>query len=75
MLEKDIEKVLISREEISQRCAELGAVLTEEYQGKNPLVIGVLTGAVPFMADIIREMDCQLEMDFMDVSSYGNALG
>ena len=74
MLEKDIEKVLISREEISQRCVELGAVLTEEYQRKNPLVIGVLTGAVPFMADIIREMDCQLEMDFMDVSSYGNSL-
>ena len=43
MLEKDIEKVLISREEISQRCVELGAVLTEEYQRKNPLVIGVLT--------------------------------
>ena len=74
MLEKDIEKVLISRKEISQRCVELGAVLTEEYQRKNPLVIGVLTGAVPFMADIIREMDCQLEMDFMDVSSYGNSL-
>lgn len=74
MLEKDIEKVLISREEISQRCAELGKILTEEYQGKDPLVVGVLTGAVPFMADIVREMDCPLQMDFMDVSSYGNAL-
>ena len=59
MLEKDIEKVLISREEISQRCVELGGVLTEVYQRKNPLVIGVLTGAVAFKADIIREMDCQ----------------
>ena len=74
MLEKDIEKILISREEISQRCAELGKILTEEYQGKDPLVVGVLTGAVPFMADIVREMDCPLQMDFMDVSSYGNAL-
>ncbi len=74
MLEKDIEKILVSREEISRRCAELGEILTKEYQGKNPLVVGVLKGAVPFMADIVKEMDCQLELDFMDVSSYGNAL-
>ncbi|MGI6155740.1 MAG: hypoxanthine phosphoribosyltransferase [Enterococcus sp.] len=74
MLEKDIEKTLVSREEISRRCTELGAILTEEYQGRNPLVVGVLKGAIPFMADIVKEMDCQLELDFMDVSSYGNAL-
>lgn len=74
MLITDIEKILITREQISQRCAELGKILTEEYQGKDPLVVGVLTGAVPFMADIVREMDCPLQMDFMDVSSYGNAL-
>ena len=57
MLEKDIEKILVSREEISRRCAELGEILTKEYQGKNPLVVGVLKGAVPFMADIVKEMD------------------
>lgn len=73
MLEKDIEKVLISREEISKRCQELGATLTADYADKNPLVVGVLKGAVPFMADIIREIDAFLEIDFMDVSSYGNA--
>lgn len=73
MLEKDIEKILVSREEIRTRCEELGKELTAEYAGKNPLVIGVLKGAVPFMADIVREMDCHVEMDFMDVSSYGNA--
>ncbi|EAC5449627.1 hypoxanthine phosphoribosyltransferase, partial [Listeria monocytogenes] len=44
------------------------------YADKNPLVVGVLKGAVPFMADIVREMDCYLELDFMDVSSYGNAM-
>ncbi len=55
------------------RCAELGKQLTEEYQDKTPLVVGVLKGAVPFMADIVREMDCYLEIDFLDVSSYGNA--
>ena len=51
----------------------MGKELTAEYADKNPLVVGVLKGAVPFMADIVREMDCYLELDFMDVSSYGNA--
>lgn len=73
MLDKDIEKILITREQIQMRCAELGKKLTEEYQDKTPLVVGVLKGAVPFMADIVREMDCYLEIDFLDVSSYGNA--
>lgn len=73
MLEKDIEKVLITREEIAVRCKELGLQLTEEYRDKNPLVIGVLKGSIHFMADVCREMDCYLELDFMDVSSYGNA--
>ncbi|MBF8808648.1 MAG: hypoxanthine phosphoribosyltransferase [Enterococcus lacertideformus] len=73
MLEKDIEKVLITKEEIQARCEELGKELTETYKNNNPLVVGVLKGAVPFMADIIRSIDAQLEIDFMDVSSYGNA--
>ncbi len=47
--------------------------LTEIYQNTNPLVVGVLKGAVPFMADIVRSIDTYLELDFMDVSSYGNA--
>lgn len=73
MLDKDIEKVLVTEEEIKNRCVELGKQLTEEYRDKNPLVVGVLKGAVPFMADIIRCIDTHLEIDFMDVSSYGNA--
>ncbi|BCA84740.1 hypoxanthine phosphoribosyltransferase [Enterococcus saigonensis] len=73
MLAKDIEKVLVSREEINARCKELGEELAAEYKDKNPLVIGVLKGSINFMADICREMDCYLELDFMDVSSYGNA--
>ena len=48
--------------------------LQEKFAGKTPLVVGVLKGAVPFMADIIRAMDSHVEIDFMDVSSYGNAL-
>ncbi|MGG5317518.1 hypoxanthine phosphoribosyltransferase [Enterococcus sp. AZ072] len=69
---KDIERVLIDRAEIQQRCAELGKELTKDYVDKNPLVVGILKGAVPFMADIVREIDTYLELDFMDVSSYGN---
>lgn len=73
MLEKDIEKVLITKEEIFERCQEMGEQLAKDYGDKNPLVVGVLKGAVPFMADIIRFVDAHLEIDFMDVSSYGNA--
>lgn len=73
MLEKDIERILISQEEIQVRCKELGKELTEIYQNTNPLVVGVLKGAVPFMADIVRSIDTYLELDFMDASSYGNA--
>lgn len=70
MLEQDIERVVISREEIKAACEKLGKQLTEDYQGKDVLVVGILRGAALFMMDIIREMDCHLEMDFMDVSSY-----
>ena len=62
MIEKDIEKVLISKEEIFAKSAELGKQLTEKYQGKNPLVVGILKGAVPFMADLTREINTYLEL-------------
>ena len=71
MLHPDIEEVLYSEEEISAVVKDLCAQLTKEYEGKNPLVIGVLKGAVMFMTDLSRAMDCDLELDFMDVSSYG----
>lgn len=70
MLEKDILKVVVTQEELQEAIKRLGAMLTEEYRDKDVLVIGILRGAAMFMADIIREMDCYLEMDFMDVSSY-----
>ncbi|MBL1230674.1 hypoxanthine phosphoribosyltransferase [Enterococcus sp. BWB1-3] len=73
MLDKDIKSVLITREQIIEKTAELGKRLTEDYKDKSPLVVGILKGAVPFLADVIREIDTNLEMDFMDVSSYGNA--
>lgn len=71
-MHKDIKEILISEEEIKAKCEELGAQLSKEYAGKFPLAIGVLRGAMPFMSDIVRHMEIHLEMDFMDVSSYGS---
>src|SRR5690625_7544369 len=71
-MHNDIERVLITEEEIEKKCEQLGNQLTEEYEGKFPLLIGVLKGATPFMADISRKIDTHLEMDFMDLSSYGS---
>ncbi|MBO2536757.1 hypoxanthine phosphoribosyltransferase [Rummeliibacillus suwonensis] len=73
MLQKDIEKVLISEEELQDKIKELGESLTIEYQDKFPLLVGVLKGAMPFMADLMKRIDSYVEIDFMDVTSYGNA--
>ncbi len=72
MLEKDIKETFYSKEEIHERIVQLGKTLSEDYKDKNPLVVGILKGAVPFLTDLVREMNIPLEMDFMDVSSYGN---
>lgn len=71
-MKNDIERVLFSKQELAEKTVELGKQLTEDYQDKNPLVVGVLKGAMPFLSDLVKEMDIYLEMDFMDVSSYGN---
>lgn len=70
MLEQDIKKVLISHDEIVAAAQKLGAVLTEEYAGKNPILVGILKGSIPFMAELIKHMDTHIELDFMLVSSY-----
>ncbi|MER0123984.1 hypoxanthine phosphoribosyltransferase [Streptococcus sp. zg-86] len=70
MLEKDIKKILISEEEIVAKSKELGKILTEEYAGKNPLLVGILKGSIPFMAELVKHIDTHIEMDFMVVSSY-----
>ncbi|MEB1806004.1 MAG: hypoxanthine phosphoribosyltransferase [Bacillaceae bacterium] len=70
-MKDDIKEVLISEEEIQQKVRELGDVLTKEYEGRFPLVVGVLKGALPFMADLTKRIDTHIELDFMDVSSYG----
>lgn len=72
MMHNDIKEVLFTKEEIATKCAEIGEQLTDEYKGRFPLLIGVLKGATPFMADLSRYIDTHVEMDFMDVSSYGS---
>lgn len=69
-MHNDIEKILISEEEIRRRIDELGQELTREYQGKNPVIVGVLKGVVVFYADMIRKIDVPCQMDFMWIKSY-----
>lgn len=70
-MEDQISKILFSREELLKRIAELGEDITRDYQGKNLLVLAILKGAVPFMADLIHQIKIPLTYDFMAVSSYG----
>jgi hypoxanthine phosphoribosyltransferase len=71
--EGDIERVLITGEEIQAKIRELGDVITEEYRGKELLLVGVLKGAFVVMADLSRHIRLPLQFDFMAVSSYGAA--
>ena len=69
-MEKDIQSVLLTQEQIQNRIAELGEVLTAEYAGKNPVIVGVLKGVVVFYADMVRQIKTPCQMDFMWLSSY-----
>jgi hypoxanthine phosphoribosyltransferase len=66
-------ETLYSAEQISQRVREIGRQITEEYAGKDLVLIGVLKGSVVFLADLMREIDLNLSIDFMAVSSYKDA--
>ena len=70
MLNEDVKKVLISEQQILERCKELGAQISKDYEGKVPVVIGLLKGSVPFMAELIKHISIDCEMEFMAVSSY-----
>ena len=72
-MHKDIQKVLISEEEIAKRVKEMGAQLTEEYRGKDLMVVGILKGCMLYLSDLVRAIELPLTMDFMVVSSYGSA--
>ncbi|VNK56587.1 hypoxanthine guanine phosphoribosyltransferase [Streptococcus pneumoniae] len=70
MLENDIKKVLVSHDEITEAAKKLGAQLIKDYAGKNPILVGILKGSIPFMAELVKHIDTHIEMDFMMVSSY-----
>ena len=71
-MHKDVKKILISEEEIVKRCEELGRQITADYEAKQeaPLLVGLLKGSVPFLAELIKHIDMDIMFDFMDVSSY-----
>lgn len=69
-MHNDIEKILLSEQQIQTRIQELGEVLTKEYADKNPVIVGVLKGVVVFYADMIRHIQVPCQMDFMWISSY-----
>ena len=69
-MEKDLAGVLISEQELKEICARLGKQISEDYKDKKLFLVSVLKGAVVFMADLMRNITCPCEIDFMAVSSY-----
>jgi len=72
-LNADIDRILVTDDEIQSKVAELGKQISEDYRGKDLLMIGVLKGAFMLMSDLARHITTPLELDFMAVSSYGSA--
>lgn len=72
MISQDIQKVLIEETQINERCKELAAQIEADYQkrGQVPVIVGLLKGSVPFMAELIKRFTFPCEIDFMSVSSY-----
>ena len=66
-------EVLLSQEQLQTRIKELGAEITREYAGLNPLLIGVLKGACFFLSDLLRSIDTRLGIEFIAISSYGTS--
>ena len=73
IMNNEVGEILVSEEQIQNRVRELGAQISADYAGIRPLLVGVLRGAYVFMADLSRAIDLAVEIDFMAVSSYGNA--
>lgn len=71
MMKNDIQKVLFSEQQLADKVAELGARISADYAGKDPLIVSVLKGSYVFMADLTRRISIPCNVDFMAVSSYG----
>ena len=72
-MRSDMAYILLGRDEIQRKVAELGEKITQEYRGKNPLMVCVLKGSIVFFADLIRSIDTPVEVETMTASSYGAA--
>ena len=70
---QDLDRILVTKEEIDRKVKELGKRITADYAGKEPVLVCILKGAVLFFSDLIREIDLPLTTDFMAISSYGSA--
>ena len=70
---EDLEKVLVTKDEIAQKVNALGKQITEDYQGKSLIAVCILKGAVVFFSDLIRAIDLPMDLDFMAISSYGSS--
>ena len=69
-MHSDVKKVLVSEEEIRNRCNELGKQISEDYADEAPICVGLLKGSIMFMAELIKYITVDIEIDFMDVTSY-----
>lgn len=72
-MHNDIEQILLTEEQLAEKVKELAEQITQDYQGRNPLVICVLKGAFIFMSDLVKHIKIPMEIDFMAVSSYGTS--
>ena len=70
---RDVDEVLVDADALRARIAELGAQISDDYEGRELLLVGVLKGAIFFIADLMRELRVPCEIDFMAISSYGAA--
>ena len=72
-MHKDLEKVLITKEQIEKRVKEIGVQITSDFQGESVLMVGILRGAVVFFSELVKNVDLDVRFDFMVVSSYGSS--
>ena len=72
-MDKDVERILFSEEELKKAVSAVGKRITEDYKGKDPVLVGILKGSVVFMTDLMRSIDLHCEIDFMVAKSYGNS--
>ena len=70
-MNNNIESILVTEEQIKEKVTELGKQITEDYKGKDLILVSVLKGAVVFMSDLVRAVNLPFEIDFVGVSSYG----